>query len=136
MKVIATTSNFSDPNHSVLYAFTPKIASTTWMRTMVLTSDHFHDNITVNQIPVHEKYLKKFGIRYMPSLNNTEGARRLKTYYKFMFARNPFERLLSAYVSKLLPDNGNEFYHRLFGRDIIKVRYINISKTKENWQQC
>ena len=42
------------------------------------------------------------GYRYLSEWPPEEQIKMLKTYYKFMFARHPFERLLSAYRDKVI----------------------------------
>ncbi|XP_020606565.1 carbohydrate sulfotransferase 11-like [Orbicella faveolata] len=42
----------------------------------------------------------------------------LKTYFKFVFVREPFERLLSAYLDKFY--SGDSDFHNNYGREIIK----------------
>lgn len=41
------------------------------------------------------------GYRYLSEWPPNEQVEMIKTYYKFMFARHPFERLLSAYRDKV-----------------------------------
>ena len=43
----------------------------------------------------------KNGYRYLSEWPPEKQVEMIKTYYKFMFARHPFERLLSAYRDKV-----------------------------------
>ena len=44
--------------------------------------------------------MQHHGLRRMSNYSKSEINHRLKTYFKFLVARNPLERLLSAYISK------------------------------------
>jgi Sulfotransferase family len=47
---------------------------------------------------------------------------RLQTYFKFMFVRDPLDRLLSAYYDKFVRINGTYFTERYGRRIITKYR--------------
>ena len=66
---------------------------------------------------IHQRsFLRKHNLRYLNSYNHSERLIRLKTYFKFMVARHPMVRVLSAYREKLeLP---NQYYHSFLGRPI------------------
>ena len=50
----------------------------------------------------------------------------LKNYFAFLFVRDPIERVLSTYKDKFVKDN--EYYHPVYGRDIIKRYRPNATK--------
>uniref|UniRef100_A0A3Q3XC54 Carbohydrate sulfotransferase n=1 Tax=Mola mola TaxID=94237 RepID=A0A3Q3XC54_MOLML len=87
-----------DDKHNLIYCYVPKVACTNWKRVlMVLTSD---GRLTSPlDIPANEAHvagnlhtLSEFSV---PEINH-----RLRSYLKFIFAREPFERLVSAYRNK------------------------------------
>ena len=58
----------------------------------------------------------------LSQFNSSEIRHRLEEYTKFMFARHPFERLVSAYRSKFQIINRNEYFRREYGREVV-ARY-------------
>lgn len=87
---------------NILYCVTPKVGSRLW-RAMLL---RFTDG------PPHETLL---------DYPQDQQDHMLKTYFKFTFVREPFERLLSAYKDKFVYIRGID--HRmlkLHGREILK----------------
>lgn len=82
-----------DNKHRVVYCYIPKVACTTWKKTMAhlvgLQSKSVHDQ-RFNLLSSHSKAKVRFI---------------LQNYYKFIFVREPFERLLSAYKDKFTRKN-------------------------------
>lgn len=64
--------------------------------------------------------------RRLDSYTKEEIRYRLDHYLKFVFVRNPFERLLSAYRDKLNP--GNKYFQTEFGRKIVRTYRLNASQ--------
>ena len=96
--------------HKVIFCLVPKVASRQWM------------------IYVLGKYLTSQGYSpYGPRVQykkfpREKAEKMLQTFYKFMFVREPFERLLSAYKDKYVhprPADKNP-YITVFGRKIIR----------------
>ena len=50
----------------------------------------------------------------------------LKTYYKFMVVRHPFDRIVSAYIDKLLPRHDG--YRKQMGTKILKMLHPHLLK--------
>lgn len=77
-----------DNKHRVVYCYIPKVACTTWKKIMAqlvgLKSHSVHDQ-RFNLLSSHSRA----EVRFI-----------LQNYYKFLFVREPFERLLSAYRDK------------------------------------
>ena len=78
--------------YKVIYCYIPKVACSQWKRVFLdlenrakVRDEHSKSNF---------KFLKKY---------SDEGVKmRLQSYYKFLFVREPFERLLSAYENKFV----------------------------------
>lgn len=78
-----------DNKHKILYCYIPKIACTTWKKIMThLLGIKNNRSVHSQHFPLLGSYSKS-KVRYI-----------LHNYYKFMFVRDPFERLLSAYKDK------------------------------------
>ena len=57
-------------------------------------------------------------LRFLHQYRRDKAEIMLKSYFKFVFVRQPFDRFLSAYVSKFV--KWNPFFYNLAGREIIK----------------
>ncbi|XP_068162473.1 carbohydrate sulfotransferase 11-like isoform X2 [Antennarius striatus] len=106
-----------DDKHKLLYCYVPKVACTNWKRVlMVLTGNgRYTDPLA---IPANEAHLAG----NLPKLSNfsvPEINRRLRSYLKFIFVREPFERLVSAYLNKFTRPY-NTAFHKLYGTKIIR----------------
>ena len=75
--------------YKLVYCTVPKVACTVWKQ-ILANLEGF--NITSG---VHKKTLGK--LKLLSNYPNEDRIKILKTYKKFMFVREPFERLLSAY---------------------------------------
>lgn len=108
-----------DDRYKFLYCYVPKVACTNWRRVMLVLSGRVKvkDMMEIQAKDVHAKYK-----RFLPTLSDMsmeEIQYRLDNYYKFMFIREPFERLLSAYRNKL-QSKSSKYFRNTFGRSIIK----------------
>ena len=130
-----------DEHRKYIFCFLPKVASTVWKRALGMLSDNFKEdeprtivgnNSTHNPSSfVHWKdYISKIGLKYLSDYKDaSEREHLLKTFYKFTFVRNPYERLLSTYRHKfLLTDVSNRNYYLVhYGRKIAQ-RYRSGSR--------
>lgn len=94
----------------IIYCAIPKVASTEWKEAFTVYNSQERIQGKRAQNRTLWKHLSDYSHR-----NITE---KVQNYYKFLFVREPFARLLSAYRSKF--EAKNEFYHKTFGREIIK----------------
>ncbi len=114
-------------NLKTIYCDLPKVGSTLWKRALGIVSGRVTDadimrgttsegRFAVNpSLLVHTpQYLTKAGIRNFNSYNTEEQQYRLMNYFKFLFVRDPFERLRSAYDDKIGP-RGVRAYQRKVG---------------------
>jgi len=72
-------------------------ATTTWKRTLVKAMAP-PDSLSETRI------VRKF-LPHITDYRPPEQQRMLRNYFKFMFVRHPFERLVSAWRSKLIDEN-------------------------------
>ncbi|XP_072022737.1 LOW QUALITY PROTEIN: carbohydrate sulfotransferase 13-like [Amphiura filiformis] len=104
-----------DDKHKILHCNTPKVAGTSWKRVLnVLTGQ----TNSTSQGTGYENVNIARNIRRLASYTPSEIDHILKTYTKFMFARHPFSRLLSAFNNKLAP-NSTDTRNRQIFRDAV-----------------
>ncbi|XP_077380694.1 carbohydrate sulfotransferase 12-like [Festucalex cinctus] len=125
-----------DDTHQIIYCYVPKVACTNWKRVMVVLSQSlvspvsgkpYTDPESVPPDLVHNSSLHltfaKFW-RHYGSLSRHLMALKLQHYTKFLFVRDPFVRLISAFRNKF--GRPNEDFYRQFGSVILR-RYGNLS---------
>ncbi|KAJ3587063.1 hypothetical protein NHX12_013453 [Muraenolepis orangiensis] len=106
-----------DDKHGLIYCYVPKVACTNWKRVlMVLTGDGRHSDPLA--IPAHEAHAPG-NLRSLAEFPPAEINRRLRSYLKFLFVREPFERLVSAYRNKFTR-RYNTAFHKRYGTEIIR----------------
>ncbi|XP_046561095.1 carbohydrate sulfotransferase 14-like [Haliotis rubra] len=117
-----------DHRYKVLYCEIPKIATTNWKRVFLMLSSKMSPSLKLkmNGNDIHHKYEKY--TTFLSALQPAEIDEVLRTYYKFVFVREPFERLLSAYRSKMAATNEGMFAS--IGRSIAR-KYRNNSHNKD-----
>lgn len=106
-----------DDKHKLLYCYVPKVACTNWKRVlMVLTGDgRYREPLA---IPANEAHVAG-NLRSLSEYSTAEINKRLRTYLKFVFVREPFERLVSAYRNKFTRSY-NTAFHKRYGTKIIR----------------
>ncbi|KAM7009398.1 carbohydrate sulfotransferase 12-like isoform 2-T2 [Tautogolabrus adspersus] len=125
-----------DDTHQIIYCYVPKVACTNWKRVMVVLSQSvispssgkpYTDPEAVPPDLVHNSSLHltfaKFW-RHYGSLSRHLMALKLQHYTKFLFVRDPFVRLISAFRNKF--GRPNEDFYRQFGSVMLR-RYGNLS---------
>ena len=91
---------FVNDQRKYIYCPIPKAACSSWKLTLLrLTGKDISNVISVHYAKQTDKILKR-----AEHYNATELESRLKNYYKFMFVREPLERLVSAYRDKCFRD--------------------------------
>ena len=85
-----------DDENKIIYCTIPKVSSTTWKQ--VLGVLHGLDK---NMKEIHRGDLW----RWLHQYTEEERLKRIKTYFKFLFVREPLHRLLSAYKDKFMKRN-------------------------------
>uniref|UniRef100_A0A1A8BHB3 Carbohydrate sulfotransferase n=1 Tax=Nothobranchius kadleci TaxID=1051664 RepID=A0A1A8BHB3_NOTKA len=94
-----------------LYCYVPKVACSNWKRVLKVLNGAL-ENVNVNIKMDHRSDLL-----FLSALKPEEIRYRLTHYFKFMFVREPMERLLSAYRNKF---GEIESYQKKYGVEIIK----------------
>ncbi|KAL4623646.1 carbohydrate sulfotransferase 11-like [Arapaima gigas] len=111
-----------DDEHRLLYCYVPKVACTNWKRVlMVLTGKSQHSDPL--KIPANEAHVPG-NLRTLSEYPTSEINHRLRTYLKFVFVREPFERLVSAYRNKFTRSY-NSAFHKRYGTKIIRRHRAN-----------
>ena len=102
----------SDDDNQILFCVPPKAGCSLFKRLWLNITRDVDGGRNIH----NRKLLRKHNLRYLNTYNTSEIQTRLKTYYKFMTARHPLLRVLSAYRQKFeLP---NKLYHSTVGRGI------------------
>lgn len=101
-----------------LYCQVPKVATSNWKRVFMVLNGNATSPWQVNSADIHNKSRKYF--RYLHEYTPSEITEKLKTYYKFLFVRHPFERLASAYRNKFVENYNLTFFPSIYGKYIIK----------------
>uniref|UniRef100_UPI00358E5514 carbohydrate sulfotransferase 8 n=1 Tax=Myxine glutinosa TaxID=7769 RepID=UPI00358E5514 len=109
---------FVEERHHLLYCEIPKAGCTNWKRLLMVLSGRAPSTTAVLHTAAH--YAN--GLRRLDSYPRHEIERRLRTYTKVLFVREPLERLVSAFRDKL--QRPNPYYGPLYGRAIL-ARYRN-----------
>ncbi|XP_030264059.1 carbohydrate sulfotransferase 12 [Sparus aurata] len=121
-----------DDRHGIIYCYVPKVACSNWKRIMIILSESLlrdgvpqRDPLAIPRDLVHNSSMhftfNKFWKRYGKFAKHLMKVK-LKKYTKFLFVRDPFVRLISAYRNKFeLP---NEDFYRRFAQVMLR-RYAN-----------
>ncbi|XP_070849912.1 carbohydrate sulfotransferase 12-like [Chaetodon trifascialis] len=105
-----------DDKHGIIYCYIPKVACTNWKRVMLfLKQNKSYDELLA--IPGHSIHASK-NLTLLSRLPKAEIKTKLKHYTKFMFVRDPFVRLISAYRDKFLHPNK---YYKIFVQRVLSL---------------
>lgn len=107
-----------DDYHKLLYCYIPKVACSNWKRVLMVMNGDAADPWSIKTADVHNRSLGFF--RYLNQYSAEEIVHRLSTYYKFLFVRHPFERLVSAYRNKFIDSYNLTLFKEMYGRHIIR----------------
>ncbi|XP_060080462.1 carbohydrate sulfotransferase 11-like [Ylistrum balloti] len=91
-----------DDKYGIIYCYVPKVGCSNWKRIFLHMTGMFDKTRTrpedLKHNEVHFKYRKR--LRVLSTYSVSGIRHRLRNYRKFMFVREPMERLLSAYRDK------------------------------------
>ncbi|KAF7240642.1 Carbohydrate sulfotransferase 11 [Varanus komodoensis] len=114
-----------DEDHELIYCYVPKVACTNWKRVMMVLTGRgkYSDPMEIPANKAHiSSNLKTLNQYSIPEINH-----RLKNYMKFLFVREPFERLVSAYRNKFT-QKYNTSFHKRYGTKIVKRQRKNATQ--------
>ncbi|KAM6070071.1 LOW QUALITY PROTEIN: carbohydrate sulfotransferase 14 [Theristicus caerulescens] len=94
-----------------LYCYVPKVACSNWKRILKVLDG------ALESVDVKLKMDHKSDLVFLGDMKPDEISYRLKNYYKFIFVRNPVERLLSAYRNKF---GEIKEYQQKYGVEIVR----------------
>ncbi|KAM8921155.1 carbohydrate sulfotransferase 14 [Pelodytes ibericus] len=94
-----------------LYCYVPKVACSNWKRVLKVLDG------SLESVDVKTKMDHKNDLVFLADLKLEEIQHRLKHYFKFMFVRDPMERLLSAYRNKF---GEIKEYQQKYGMEIVR----------------
>ncbi|NXP49262.1 CHSTE sulfotransferase, partial [Heliornis fulica] len=94
-----------------LYCYVPKVACSNWKRIMKVLDG------ALESVDVKLKMDHKSDLVFLGDMKPDEISYRLKNYFKFIFVRNPMERLLSAYRNKF---GEIKEYQQKYGVEIVR----------------
>jgi len=109
----------------------PKVATTTWGRIFLVLSGHLNttDPLLLKPDDVHHRYSQFYS--RLGDFTPEDIKYRLDNYFKFMFVREPFGRLVSAFRNKMDVKGSNDttYFTERFGTRIVQHYRSNPSPT-------
>uniref|UniRef100_A0A3B4B9F0 Carbohydrate sulfotransferase n=1 Tax=Periophthalmus magnuspinnatus TaxID=409849 RepID=A0A3B4B9F0_9GOBI len=114
---------YVEDRHHLLYCEVPKSGCSNWKRVLMVLNGKARTTLDIPHDKAH--YANK--LRRLENYDRASIAKRLATYTKILFVREPFERLVSAFRDKF--ENPNSYYHPVFGRPIISKYRVNATRT-------
>ncbi|KAE8278980.1 Carbohydrate sulfotransferase 12 [Larimichthys crocea] len=106
-----------DDKHGIIYCYIPKVGCTNWKRVFFVLKqgEPYPDPMSIEGEMVHMPNM----VPLLNSFPRTEMKAKLKHYTKFLFVRDPFVRLISAYRDKML---GNQkYFYENYGWKILRL---------------
>ncbi|XP_022084698.1 carbohydrate sulfotransferase 13-like isoform X2 [Acanthaster planci] len=125
---------FVDDEHRVVYCAVPKIACTSWKKVFLVLNKSFQSTSEISQYFANRDGQKM--LTRLKDLPPSEMSRVLKSYDKFLFARHPFSRVLSAFRNKLAPDSTFEragVWQRTVGNRILGIYRENHQSSSDGY---
>ena len=88
---------YVDEKHQYVYCSLPKVACSSWTRTLLKLNGKEVGNLrSIHNRQMTDRFVKR-AVHYSPARRQVL----LNNYYKFVFVREPLERLVSAYRDKI-----------------------------------
>lgn len=106
----------------LLYCEVPKAGCSNWKRVLMVLGG---SATSTRDIP-HDAAHYANHLRRLDGYDRVGISKRLRSYSKVLFVREPFERLVSAFRDKF--ESPNSYYHPVFGRPIISRYRANATR--------
>ena len=119
-KTIVTSMIFDD-RLRYIDCVIPKVGCTTWKRVLLMMSGKLHLNrlTDLSRTSAHNESLTNKYLLPLKNYKSEKIERRMKSYFKFVFVRNPFERIVSAYLNKFKNAKYSFNYRKRIGTYIV-----------------
>ena len=113
-------------NRRFVYCPIPKTGSTFWRRMLKLVEFNRNVSSIDDYQTIKSEKVKLTGLSYFRGKNNEDSVQKfLKEATSFMFVREPYGRIFSAYCNKIY--SNNYMYWRLIGRKVVEAVRFNAS---------
>ncbi|CAM9598632.1 unnamed protein product [Lampetra planeri] len=96
--------------YRILFCQTPKVGNTQWKKVLLVANGRYNSTSDVPEDIVHQH--DKNGLPRLSSLPPEEVSLRLRTYFKFLIVREPFDRIISAFKDKFVKNPRQEPWYR------------------------
>ena len=94
-----------DDNKKIVFCYVPKVGCSKWKYMFLLLTGRQPLGSDPSREVLHK-------VKKLSSLSDSEIKQRLNTYFKYIFIRNPMERVVSAYLDKIAkPLNKSSINH-------------------------
>ncbi|XP_058248720.1 carbohydrate sulfotransferase 12-like [Hemibagrus wyckioides] len=109
-----------DDRHGIIYCYVPKVACTAWKRIMIFLSESLkmygvpYRNLL--DVPIEEVHGSS--LQQLNAYPKAVMKQKIETYQKFLFVRDPFVRLISAYKDKI--QRPNQIFYEIAGMYILE----------------
>lgn len=117
------------PKNNMSWCIVPKVASTSWSKALLELEGYTENDLLHSDQPLQVLLRQTFRPVQIDHVNKTLG-----TSLKFLFARHPFQRVVSAYRNKLedsyKEEDGAYFYNN-YGRRIVEGFRVQEQKEKK-----
>uniref|UniRef100_A0A3P9HLA7 Carbohydrate sulfotransferase n=1 Tax=Oryzias latipes TaxID=8090 RepID=A0A3P9HLA7_ORYLA len=125
------TNVIVDDKHGIIYCYIPKVACTNWKRTLIALnySEPYPDPMSFEHNWVHDS--ERF--QYLNDFPKAEREAKLKHYTKFLFVRDPFVRLISAYRDKM--QNYNQYFYEVLFPYAHTHSHTDSGSAAKHWRQ-
>jgi len=114
-----------EPNFHFLYCSIPKVASSNWKRTLIVLSydEEKRKSTTIEDINSLKNVHNNPAVKALTKVSGSPFYMPYANYYKFVFFRHPFTRMVSAWRNKFQPIHGkvNKYFYKNFGLKIMRI---------------